>query len=923
MRSFFNSSPFKQQPSEFNQSSESHNQMNEDDPGNTVLHKVDSELETKASVKLRRKSSSSLLLGFGGESLLSSDYNSSVPSDVQTFMRRSNIAHRRSLRTPDSKTVVLDEAIENLTEHIIDSVEALRNVVRQTQTSSDGKSSQQAAKRHLLQTMLSSVSKYAFTTATKGWGDMKGVDSGVDDYLKSTEQILQRFPEVLLKKNKATGKCLIHLICARAHESFGDRIIGAAIKSCPESFKLYDLDGSTALHILVSRRCVSPSVISDIIKICPDAVKRKDIHGNYPLNILLKQTAPHPDVVEKLLAAFPKSAHEKDSKGNIPMHAVLKNSGVGVNAIKSLYKAHPDGIRLLTSEGLLPIHQLVSQPDPNVEILKFLVSKYPKSLEAQSAEAAQTALHIAVDSDSPSIEAASFLLYSYPKAAQVADHNGYLPLHTALDHPSPPLGLIEMLLKQHPDAAKCPTKDGLLPLHIAIGMSDQPSPALIQRLADAHPSAVLQLAVEYVTGEDDADPFAYDGHWVKRSWTPLARAVERKHEAVVKVMRTVLHQHGLNVDDVLEPLESAYSLEKPSAEMLSSRSRARSVRSLRSWRSLRDVEEEEEEESERQSQGGSDSGGSSGNAPPVVRRLKSQRSLVPLPREQSPYRHPPRLSYTEAKPPASEGRAGTDMESRSGSIGRDSSPSALGSPDRGSVASQNTPSASPTRYSQLSKSLSIQPTSPSEEKAFELPNSVQLSTIRKSPLYSQGVLSAKRNFSTESSGVPSYRSSKRSPRASPRVKVPEPRNTSLRVSASDSILPTASASVAEPTSRGVSPLKKFGVAWSSDTRLDTTGEATEDSARSNVSVGVIYKENNDTNLLHLSSDQHQKVRARTGDSIVGFGYSDKANEVPSAATELDDESFRSHRNMPTVTIKSPRGSRPSSQRIVLNDGELI
>lgn len=873
-----------------------------------TFKKVESDLEHKASVKFRRKSSAAVLVGFGNENnnILSSDYNSFlVPSDVQTFLKKSNINQRRSsIRTPDSNA--LDEVMDNLTDHIIDSIEALRNVVRQCNVTSSGESKQQqSAKKRILQTLLGSVSKFTFKNATKGWDNMKDKDNSVDDYLNITEQIIQRFPEILLKKNKNTGKCLIHLICERVHSSFGDKIISIAIKACPECFKLYDLDGSTALHILVSRKCISPQVIAGIIKISSDAVRRKDIHGNYPLNILLKQPSPSSDMIEKLLTAFPKSAQEKDSKGSLPMHAALKNSGISVNSIKSLYKAYPDGIRLLTTEGLLPIHQLASQVDPSVEVLKFLVSKYPKSLEAQSADGAQTALHIATDSDAPSIEVISFLLHSYPKAAQVPDNNGFLPLHIALDHSNPPLGLIEMLLKQYPEATKYPTKDGLLPLHLAIGLSDQPSTELIQRLVDVHPGAILQLAVEYVTGEDNVDPFSYDGHWVKRSWTPLARAVKRKQDKIVNILQLALHKHGISVDDVLEPLESSFSQEKPPAEMTRSLSRSRSVRSLRSWRSLRDIGIDDEED-KYQSQRGSDSGESMDDAPPVVRRLKSQRSLVPLPREQSPYRHPPRMSYTEIK-------AGVDgvVDKESKNISTSASPSTAGSPDR-SPASKHTPSGSPVRYSQLHKSLSINLNDPTEEES-SAPD-VQLSSIRKSPLY-QGVL--KKSSFMESTGN-SSKNLKRSPRASPRAKFPgQARGSSLRVSASDSILLNVTQRIsAEASTNDPSPVKKVAVAWGADTQINEHGNSNNDSARSNVSFGVIYKENDESSLRRKSSDQHQHAR-----EIIGFGYNDKANDTP--AEELEEVSFEAMKNMPTVTIKSPRASRPSSKRITLDDGELI
>jgi len=456
-----------------------------------------------------------------------------------------------------------------------------------------------------------------------------------------------------------------------------------------------------------------------------------------------------------------------------------------------------------------------------------------------------------------------------------------------------------MLLKQHPEAAKCPTKDGLLPLHLAIGMSGQPSLELIQRLVDAQPGAILQLAVEYVTGEDDADPFSYDGHWVKRSWTPLARAVERKQDDVVKLMQAALHKHGFSVDDVLEPLENSFSPERVSIDMLNNHSRAKSVRS---WRSLRDMKGEDTQTGEEcRSQRGSDSGGSTvEETPPVVRRLKSQRSLVPLPREQSPYRHPPRLSTMETKAAEVTEEEVTDMEM---------------SPDRSISIS-----GSPTRYSQLNKGLSIHPASPTEEEGvFEMPNDiVQLSTIRKSPLY-QGIL--KKSGLSESTG--SFRNKKRSPRASPRaVKTPiGDHESNLLVSASElSTMPTTASKtvLAEVPTKDSSAFKKIGVAWGSDMHLDTTKNASVDSARSNVSVSAIYRDNNETNLLRKSSDQHQQVR---GTEIVGFGYNDKANDAP--AKELDDESFDAMKNMPTVTIKSPRGSRPNSKRIALNDGELI
>lgn len=207
----------------------------------------------------------------------------------------------------------------------------------------------------------------------------------------------------------------------------------------------FETSGWTLMHGAASSGNVE--AIRLLLQLAPELASTRNGDGEFPLHHAAPSNSPA--AVQLLLQAAPRTAAAADSFGWTAAHFAAK-------------RGRADNLQILLDAGV---------PGPEVSSTD---SCLPLHLAARCAEGEAGAAAIGM------------LLTVYPAAAQVADHDGYLPLHHAAEFGSE--AAVSQLLAAHPAAAGVADRNGMLPLHLAAQSERE---AAVRRLLAAHPAAAL------------------------------------------------------------------------------------------------------------------------------------------------------------------------------------------------------------------------------------------------------------------------------------------------------------------------------------------------------------------------------------------------------------------------------------------------
>lgn len=364
------------------------------------------------------------------------------------------------------------------------------------------------------------------------------LSEAAEHYSAVSSYILNVFPEVASQVTKSTGKMLLHHTALKATPIMAMQSIKQVVQAHPAAASSQDASGALPLHWITHNLSCNFEIVNLLISSYPKGVLVADSDGYLPLHWAVNQDSPNIDVIAALLTAAPASASKPCNKGSLPLHWAVNRDKPCLPVIQALLQAHPDALRTFCDDGWLPMHRLTDRANIDLTTLKLFIELYPQALQCPNADG-QLPIHRALDHHMPSYEAISLMLGTFPGAAQVSDDEGYLPLHLALDCAVPSASVAKLLLDVYPEAGFRKSRDGLLPLHCIIS-SMNPLVEIIQVLLELFPDSPEHFAVDIVPYDEKADPDTWEGEWVKKRWTPMSRALDRRLDPIVALFKTAL-----------------------------------------------------------------------------------------------------------------------------------------------------------------------------------------------------------------------------------------------------------------------------------------------------------------------------------------------------------------------------------------------
>ena len=368
------------------------------------------------------------------------------------------------------------------------------------------------------------------------------LNEAAEYYTAVAQNILAVFPEIAAQVTKTSGKMLLHHTALKSSPIMAINSIKMVVKAHSAAASCQDASGALPLHWITHNLSCNFELINFLISVYPKGTMVADNEGYLPLHWAVNQDNPNIDVVAALLTASAAAAGKPCNKGSLPLHWAVNRDLPCLPVVQALLQAHPDAVRTFCDEGWLPIHRLVDRSNINMDVLHMLNDLYPQGLQCPNADG-QLPLHRSLDHAFPSVEAVTLMLESYPGSAQVSDDEGYLPLHLSLDCATPSVKVFEILIGAYPDAAFRKSRDGLLPLHCIIS-SMNPIIEIVQKLLEMFPESPEHTAIDVVPVDETADAETWEGEWIKKRWSPLSRAIDRRLDPLVSLFKAALLTKG-------------------------------------------------------------------------------------------------------------------------------------------------------------------------------------------------------------------------------------------------------------------------------------------------------------------------------------------------------------------------------------------
>jgi ankyrin repeat protein len=461
------------------------------------------------------------------------------------------------MSTVDSRKLLTSLGLNNsddptlpLLEHIVDSIAALTEVVKDN-AASGNESKATSAKTYgaymgkLLANSLGRALTHMVTSDLSSDGDGANSDNtasqnstqAINGYHQLSSRILTNFPSFSQVKGAKGEKMLIHHAAYKHSAGEGStKNFEILLKAHPNAAKELDSMGATALHWATRNKNMTTAALQIIIAANTDASRTQDKAGYLPLHWAVCQDNPNIEVVQHLIKAYPQGVATACKESSLPVHWCVSREIPNLDVLKLLIEANSKTLKIANSHGNLPLHCCVERENPCIETVQLLMDAYPDALEMKNFDG-HLPLHLAIDHDKPNTNVIKLLISANPSSTGIKDMHGHLPLHCLLDNPMPDFLLAEIVLEAFPTAAETMTEEGLYPIHIATNICDDPSPHFISELLNIFPQAVRHEVIDSVPIDDKANIHVWDGEWKEIRWTPFGRATERNLSKIVPILR--------------------------------------------------------------------------------------------------------------------------------------------------------------------------------------------------------------------------------------------------------------------------------------------------------------------------------------------------------------------------------------------------
>ena len=290
--------------------------------------------------------------------------------------------------------------------------------------------------------------------------------------------------------------------------------LGIFLQSCPETAAVRDVDGNTALHLLLAHgagtQVAAVHIIEDIVATYPAAVSiTRPATGETALMVAVR-TLSLARVIRVLARVAPQTVLQPDAEGNLPANVCVQLATAGASVkgpdvhkatlraaarLRALVDACPDALRARSEKGETPLLTACGDKDGApiaiIAVILELDSKSngePAALDATtSSYGGDSPLHLLMKAPRPKLSALRMLLDSCNRLALVKNSSGTTPLHLALK--AAHVEATMMMLSSCPAAAAVPDGDGQYPLHLAI--QSQAPEEVISAVLNDFPSAAI------------------------------------------------------------------------------------------------------------------------------------------------------------------------------------------------------------------------------------------------------------------------------------------------------------------------------------------------------------------------------------------------------------------------------------------------
>jgi ankyrin repeat protein len=141
-----------------------------------------------------------------------------------------------------------------------------------------------------------------------------------------------------------------------------------------------------------------PAVVGPLLAAFPDAARERTVDGSLALHCLVSSPNANLESVQLVLGAFPAAILEKNEAGETALLLACKHQAP-LPLIKHLHALHPAAIREKNEQGHFPAHLAVQAAHAPVQpaLVSFLATENKIAFKAVDSEG-MTPLHLAVNS---------------------------------------------------------------------------------------------------------------------------------------------------------------------------------------------------------------------------------------------------------------------------------------------------------------------------------------------------------------------------------------------------------------------------------------------------------------------------------------------------------------------------------------------